>query len=93
MAQADLDHLYALYADWLQRRGNFPEAIAVCDSLDMFIEAYIEDGQAPCLGGVSESGGYRASRWQIATRGLNGPAKLSSVFHAASPCLFVLKQL
>lgn len=46
MTQADLNGLYALYADWLQRLGDSPEAIAVCDALDTFIEANIEDDGA-----------------------------------------------
>ena len=46
MTQPDLDSLYALYADWQQRLGDSPEAIAVCDALDTFIEANIDEGQA-----------------------------------------------
>ena len=45
MTQADLNGLYALYADWLQRLGDSPEAIAVCDALDTFIEANIDEGR------------------------------------------------
>ena len=44
MTQADLDGLYALYAEWVQRLGDSPEAIAVCDALDTFIEANIDEG-------------------------------------------------
>jgi len=44
MTQADLDGLYELYADWVQRLGDSPEAIAVCDALDTFIEANIDEG-------------------------------------------------
>ena len=44
MTQADLNSLYALYMDWLQRLGDSPEAIAVCDALDTFIEANIDEG-------------------------------------------------
>jgi len=46
MTQTDLNGLYALYAEWVQRLGDSPEAIAVCDALDTFIEANIEDGGA-----------------------------------------------
>jgi hypothetical protein len=45
MTQADLDSLYALYSDWQQRLGDSPEAIAICDALDSFIEANIDEGQ------------------------------------------------
>jgi len=44
MAQADLDGLYALYDQWRATLGDSPEAIALCDALDIFIEAEIEDG-------------------------------------------------
>ncbi len=43
MTQADLDRLYALYATWCERLGDAPEAIALCDALDEFIGACIED--------------------------------------------------
>lgn len=44
MTQDDLNDLYALYAEWAQRLGDSPEAIAVCDALDTFIEANIDEG-------------------------------------------------
>lgn len=44
MTQADLDGLYALYDQWRATLGDSPEAIALCDALDTFIEAGIEDG-------------------------------------------------
>lgn len=46
MTQADLDRLYDLYAAWCERLGDSPEAIALCDALDEFIEACIEDDGA-----------------------------------------------
>lgn len=46
MTQADLDGLYALYATWCERLGEAPEAIALCNALDEFIEACIEDNGA-----------------------------------------------
>ena len=46
MTQDDLDRLYALYATWCERLGDAPEAIALCDALDEFIEACIEDDGA-----------------------------------------------
>lgn len=46
MTQADLDGLYALYDAWVERLGDFPEAIALCDSLDDFIGACVEDDGA-----------------------------------------------
>lgn len=46
MTQDDLDRLYALYAAWCERLGDAPEAIALCDALDEFIEACIEDDGA-----------------------------------------------
>lgn len=42
MAQVDLDSLYALYDQWRATLGDSPEAIALCDALDEFIEAGIE---------------------------------------------------
>ena len=45
MTQVDLDSLYALYSDWQQRLGDSPEAIALCDALDTFIESNIDEGQ------------------------------------------------
>ena len=44
MNQADLDALYELYNTWVARLGDSPEAIALCDALDDFIEAGIDDG-------------------------------------------------
>lgn len=44
MTQADLNGLYALYDAWVARLGDSPEAIALCDALDDFIEAGIDDG-------------------------------------------------
>lgn len=44
MTQADLDGLYALYSQWQTTLGDSPEAIALCDALDEFIESCIEDG-------------------------------------------------
>lgn len=46
MAQADLDGLYALYDQWRATLGDSPEAIALCDALDEFIEACVEDDGA-----------------------------------------------
>ncbi|MDR5900400.1 hypothetical protein QC823_15655 [Halomonas vilamensis] len=46
MTQADLDSLYALYDQWVERLGDSPEAIALCDGLDDFIGACIEDDGA-----------------------------------------------
>ena len=43
MTQADLDGLYALYSQWQAMLGDSPEAVALCDSLDDFIDAGIED--------------------------------------------------
>lgn len=43
MTQADLDGLYALYDRWRATLGDSPEAIALCDALDDFIGACIED--------------------------------------------------
>ena len=45
MTQADLNGLYELYAEWVQRLGDSPEAIALCDALDTFIETNIDEGQ------------------------------------------------
>ncbi|MEA3643902.1 MAG: hypothetical protein VBE63_28830 [Lamprobacter sp.] len=44
MTQADLDRLYALSDRWTEPLGDSPEAIALCDALDDFIAAGIEDG-------------------------------------------------
>lgn len=44
MTQADLDGLYTLYDQWQATLGDSPEAIALCDALDDFIEAGIDDG-------------------------------------------------
>lgn len=46
MTQVDLDRFYALYATWCERLGDSPEAIALCDALDEFIGACIEDDGA-----------------------------------------------
>lgn len=46
MTQADLDGLYALYDQWRATLGDSPEAIALCDGLDDFIGACIEDDGA-----------------------------------------------
>ncbi|HAA45040.1 MAG: hypothetical protein XD36_3235 [Halomonas sp. 54_146] len=46
MTQADLDGLYALYDQWRATLGDSPEAIALCDALDEFVEACIEDDGA-----------------------------------------------
>ena len=46
MTQADLDGLYVLYEMWCDYLGNSPEAIALCDALDDFIAASIEDDGA-----------------------------------------------
>ena len=46
MTQADLDGLYALYNQWKITLGGSPEAIALCDALDDFIGACIEDDGA-----------------------------------------------
>ena len=46
MTQADLDGLYALYDQWQATLGDSPEAIALCDGLDDFIGACIEDDGA-----------------------------------------------
>jgi len=46
MTQADLDSLYALYDQWRATLGDSPEAIALCDALDDFIGAGIEDDGA-----------------------------------------------
>ncbi|KXS36827.1 hypothetical protein [Modicisalibacter sp. 'Wilcox'] len=46
MGQADYDALRALYADWVERLGDSPEAIAICDALDDFIDANVEEGDA-----------------------------------------------
>lgn len=46
MTQADLDGLYALYDQWRATLGDSPEAIALCDALDDFIGACIEDDGA-----------------------------------------------
>lgn len=46
MTQADLDALYALYDQWQEVLGDSPEAIALCDALDEFIEACIDDDGA-----------------------------------------------
>jgi len=43
MTQADLDGLYALYDQWQATLGDSPEAIALCDGLDDFIGACIDD--------------------------------------------------
>jgi len=43
MTQADLDGLYALYNQWQAMLGDSPEAVVLCDSLDDFIGAGIED--------------------------------------------------
>ncbi|MCD6010049.1 hypothetical protein [Halomonas sp. IOP_31] len=43
MTQADLDGLRSLYAGWVRRLGDSPEAVAICDALDDFIDACIED--------------------------------------------------
>jgi len=43
MSQADLDGLYALYNQWRATLDDSPEAIALCDALDNFIGACIED--------------------------------------------------
>jgi len=45
MTQADLNGLYALHDEWVERLGDSPEAIAVCDALDTFIEANIDEGR------------------------------------------------
>jgi hypothetical protein len=47
ISQADLQRLYALYADWQQRLEDSPEAVALCDALDTFIEANLEAGPTP----------------------------------------------
>ncbi|TDO10661.1 hypothetical protein [Halomonas ventosae] len=46
MGQADYDALRAVYADWVERLGDSPEAIAICDALDDFIDANVEEGDA-----------------------------------------------
>lgn len=46
MPQADLDSHYALYNQWQAMLGDFSEAIALCDALDNFIGACIEDDGA-----------------------------------------------
>jgi len=46
MTQADLDGLYDLYNQWQATLSDSPEAIALCDALDEFIEACIEDDGA-----------------------------------------------
>ncbi|MBK1618579.1 hypothetical protein CKO42_09035 [Lamprobacter modestohalophilus] len=43
MTQTDLDQLYALSERWTAQLGDSPEAIALCDALDDFIGAGIED--------------------------------------------------
>jgi hypothetical protein len=43
MTQADLNGLYALYDQWQTTLGDSPEAIALCDGLEDFIGACIED--------------------------------------------------
>ena len=43
MTQTDLDQLYALLDRWMEQLGDSPEAIALCDALDDFIAAGIED--------------------------------------------------
>ncbi len=46
MGQADYDALRAPYADWVERLGDSPEAIAICDALDDLIDANVEEGDA-----------------------------------------------
>ncbi|MDR5876554.1 hypothetical protein [Vreelandella gomseomensis] len=46
MTQAGLDSLYALYDQWQATLGDSPDAIALCDALDDFIGACIEDDGA-----------------------------------------------
>lgn len=46
MGQADYDGRSALYADWVERLGDSPEAIAICDALDDFIDANVEESDA-----------------------------------------------
>jgi len=46
MTQADLDGLYTLYDQWRATLGDSPEAIALCDALDDFTGACIEDDGA-----------------------------------------------
>ncbi|MGC9457930.1 MAG: hypothetical protein ACP5DC_10475 [Halothiobacillaceae bacterium] len=41
--QDDLDRLTALYAQWVAQLGDSPEAIALCDALDDWIDACIDD--------------------------------------------------
>ncbi|MBK1618599.1 hypothetical protein CKO42_09135 [Lamprobacter modestohalophilus] len=43
MTQTDLDRLYALSERWTEQLGDSPEAIALCDALEDFIGAGIED--------------------------------------------------
>ena len=43
MTQVDLDGLFALYDQWQATLGDSPEAIALCDGLDDFIGACIDD--------------------------------------------------
>ena len=43
MIQSNLDDLNALYGQWVERLGDSPEAIALCDALDAFVEACIDD--------------------------------------------------
>lgn len=49
MTQDDLSGLYALYTEWMQRLGDSPEAIALCDALDTFIEGNIDEGWESCV--------------------------------------------
>jgi len=46
MTQADLHGLYALYNQWQTTLGDSPEAIALCDALDDFTGACVEDDGA-----------------------------------------------
>ncbi|OLO10469.1 hypothetical protein BTW10_14010 [Chromohalobacter japonicus] len=46
MNQPDYDALRTLYDAWVERLGDSPEAIAICDALNDFIDANVEEGDA-----------------------------------------------
>lgn len=46
LTQSELERVCQLYDDWVARLGDGPAAARVCNALDGFIDACIEDGDA-----------------------------------------------
>lgn len=62
LTQSELDRVCQLYDDWVARLGDGPQAVRVCNALDDFIDACIEDADAErayldLVDAVQQSGG------------------------------------